>query len=103
MKIQMLVEWYIMLTISNFFERARTDFLRQKNIIQSQLLEKSGIAFVVKKCSIEYRHPAKLDDLIQITTKYRTNQKSFNNNEANNDTKTKQYSFKLLRYNNSIG
>jgi len=49
-----------------FFERARTDFLREKSIIQSKLKEK-GI-FVVKECKIEFKSPAKLDDLVTIKT-----------------------------------
>ncbi|XKM14009.1 tol-pal system-associated acyl-CoA thioesterase [Orbaceae bacterium ac157xtp] len=44
-----------------FYERARTEMLRQKNISQHELLQQ-GIAFVVKKMSIDYIYPAKLDD-----------------------------------------
>lgn len=51
-----------------FFERNRTDFLRHIGIIQSQLLQEN-LAFVVRKCEIEYILPAKLDDLIKITVK----------------------------------
>jgi acyl-CoA thioester hydrolase len=51
-----------------FFERARTDFLRDKNIIQSNLAKDFSIVFVVKKCQINYIKPAKLDDLLEVTT-----------------------------------
>ena len=34
----------------DFCERARTEFLRSRGIIQSKLLAESGIGFVVKKC-----------------------------------------------------
>lgn len=51
-----------------FFERGRTDFLRSKNIIQSELVSKFGIIFVVRNCFIEYFSPAKLDDLVEIST-----------------------------------
>jgi acyl-CoA thioester hydrolase len=50
-----------------FFERARTDFLRSKNIIQSQIADLTKMIFVVRKCQIEYILPARLDDLITAT------------------------------------
>lgn len=52
-----------------FFERARTDFLRSKNIIQTKLAEDSEIIFVVRSCQIEYLKPAKMDDLIEVFVK----------------------------------
>ena len=36
-----------------FFERARTDFLRELGINQSQLLQEQSVCFVVRKCEIE--------------------------------------------------
>lgn len=50
-----------------FFERARTDLLRSLNISQSELVEKEGIIFVVRRCEIDYLSPAKLDDILEIT------------------------------------
>ena len=50
-----------------FFERARTDFLRQKGVIQSEMANKFGLIFVVKNCQIDYVKPAKLDDYINIS------------------------------------
>jgi acyl-CoA thioester hydrolase len=47
-----------------FFERARTDFLREKNIVQSELAKDLGIIFVVRNCLVEYLKPARMDDLI---------------------------------------
>lgn len=52
-----------------FFEQARTDLLRSKNIIQSDLMNEFNIAFVVRKCEIDYLAPAKLDDLITVNCK----------------------------------
>lgn len=49
-----------------FFERARTDFLRDLNISQSELL-KENIAFVVRKCEVEYLTPARLDDFVSVS------------------------------------
>ena len=51
-----------------FFERARTEMLRQLNISQQTLLQE-GIAFVVKKMDISYDFPARLDDMLTISTK----------------------------------
>jgi acyl-CoA thioester hydrolase len=54
-----------------FFERARTDFLREKSILQSQLIQENSIIFVVSECNIKFKSPAKLDDLITIKTTIR--------------------------------
>ncbi|MEG9498361.1 tol-pal system-associated acyl-CoA thioesterase [Mannheimia indoligenes] len=51
----------------NFFERARTEFLRQYNFSQQALFAKS-LAFVVKKIEIDYKLPARLDDLLNVET-----------------------------------
>ncbi|OCG19983.1 MULTISPECIES: tol-pal system-associated acyl-CoA thioesterase [unclassified Gilliamella] len=51
-----------------FFERARTEILRQLNISQQKLLQE-GIAFVVKKMDISYHFPARLDDMLIISSK----------------------------------
>lgn len=50
-----------------FFERARTDFLREKNIVQSDLVKDLGIIFVVRNCLVEYLKPARMDDLIAVS------------------------------------
>jgi len=50
-----------------FFERARTDFLRDLGISQHELIEKEQTAFVVRRCEIDYLRPARLDDLIEVT------------------------------------
>ena len=51
-----------------FFERARTEFLRSLNISQSELVKENNLIFVVRKCEIDYKIPARLDDLITIKT-----------------------------------
>ena len=50
-----------------FFERARTEFLRNKGFSQQSLLSKN-IAFVVKKLEIDYKMPGRLDDLLSVET-----------------------------------
>lgn len=49
-----------------FFERARTDFLRDLGILQQELIEKEKTAFVVRRCEIDYLKPARLDDLLEV-------------------------------------
>ncbi len=52
-----------------FFERARTELLRQQNISQSNLIQEHNLLFVVANCNIKYIKGAKLDDLVTIKTK----------------------------------
>lgn len=52
----------------HFFERARTEYLRQLGFSQQNLLADS-LAFVVKKMEIDYKIPARLDDLLRVQTK----------------------------------
>lgn len=50
-----------------FFERARTEFLRQGGFSQQALLAEN-FAFVVKTLTIDYKLPARLDDLLSVQT-----------------------------------
>ncbi|MFZ7240157.1 tol-pal system-associated acyl-CoA thioesterase [Avibacterium avium] len=52
----------------HFFERARTDYLRELGFSQQALLEEHNLAFVVKTMQIDYRLAAKLDDLLTVET-----------------------------------
>ncbi|HJD44612.1 MAG TPA: tol-pal system-associated acyl-CoA thioesterase [Candidatus Paenalcaligenes intestinipullorum] len=52
-----------------YFERARTEWLRSLGINQSQMVEETGQIFVVKQASLDYRRPARLDDLLCIRTR----------------------------------
>lgn len=49
-----------------FFERARTEWLRRLGVNQSELAATEHRLFVVKKVEIQYRKPARLDDLLVI-------------------------------------
>ena len=51
-----------------FFERARTDLLREAAILQSDLINQHNLIFVVSDCHISYKKGAKLDDLVTIKT-----------------------------------
>jgi|SRR5690625_469996 len=52
-----------------YFERARTEWLRNLGISQKKLAHQENTIFVVKKSEIDYLKPAKLDDLIKIQSK----------------------------------
>lgn len=49
-----------------FFERGRTEWLRRLGVDQSVLAAKERRLFVVKNVEIQYRKPARLDDLLAI-------------------------------------
>jgi acyl-CoA thioester hydrolase len=51
----------------NFFERARTEWLRVRNINQSLLADKEGLIFVVRNMEVEFIKPARLDDEIIVS------------------------------------
>lgn len=51
----------------HFLERARTEWLRQFGFSQHALLTEQ-LAFVVKKIEIDYKLPARLDDLLTVKT-----------------------------------
>lgn len=52
----------------HFFERARTEWLRELGFSQHILLTQS-MAFVVKSMNIDYKMPARLDDQLLVETK----------------------------------
>lgn len=52
-----------------FFERGRTEWLRQAGVNQSGLVAQEQLMFVVMHADISYRRPAYLDDWIVIHTR----------------------------------
>ncbi|MDC9596415.1 tol-pal system-associated acyl-CoA thioesterase [Xenorhabdus anantnagensis] len=48
-----------------FYERARTEMLREKGFHQQYMLDKQ-VGFVVSRMTIDYRKPAKLDDQLVV-------------------------------------
>jgi acyl-CoA thioester hydrolase len=50
-----------------FFERGRTEFLRERGIHHSELAEQ-GIAFAVRSMEISYDGAARIDDQLTVTT-----------------------------------
>ncbi|NTU76893.1 MAG: tol-pal system-associated acyl-CoA thioesterase [Alphaproteobacteria bacterium] len=51
-----------------FAERARTEWLRAVGANHRQLLADDNLYFVVKKLAIDYCAPARLDDLLDVST-----------------------------------
>ena len=49
-----------------FFERARTEWLRNLGLAQSELAASAGVMFVVAEVQLRYAAAARLDDLLQI-------------------------------------
>ena len=54
-----------------FFERARTDFLRSVGIEQSSTIE-TNLIFVVRHVSVDYKLPARLDDILSVSCAVKT-------------------------------
>jgi acyl-CoA thioester hydrolase len=50
-----------------YFERARTEFLRQKGVSVTELASE-GIHFVVNEAQIKYLAPARYDDVLLVNT-----------------------------------
>ena len=51
----------------NFFERARSEWLRARGVNQSQLAEQDKVVFAIGHMSVDWRRPARLDDLLDIS------------------------------------
>ena len=51
----------------DYAERARSEFLRDVGLPVNDLLERD-IAFVIKKAEINYKSPARLEDLLTVHT-----------------------------------
>ena len=51
-----------------FAERARTELMRGAGITHVTLLGDHDAAFVVRRCVVDYRQPARLDDEIEVRT-----------------------------------
>lgn len=50
-----------------FLDRARTEWLRAKGVGQRELDERDDILLVVRTIQLQYRRPARLDDLLAVT------------------------------------
>lgn len=52
----------------HFLERGRTDYLRLMGIDQRVLMAEAGLAFVVRHMVVDFHAPARLDDIVMVTT-----------------------------------
>ena len=53
----------------HFAERARTEMLRAQGFDHVGLQREHGILFAVRRCTIEFMAPARLDDLLMVETR----------------------------------
>lgn len=51
----------------NFFERARTEMLRDLGFEQDELRAQNGVIFAVRSMQIDYLRPAKFNDLVHVS------------------------------------
>lgn len=52
-----------------FAERARTEMLRCLGLDHGTLRARFGLVFTVRRCTIDYRAPARLDDLLEVESR----------------------------------
>ncbi len=50
-----------------FFERARTEWLRNFGLNQDKLAQEEGLIFVVRRALVDFVRPARLDDMLELT------------------------------------
>lgn len=55
----------------DYCERARTEWLRDRGFSQQRLAAEEGVLFTVAGLTIDYRAPARLDDLLDVRTRVR--------------------------------
>lgn len=51
-----------------FAERARMEFLRQYGYNHQQVRDEHNLVLVVRRVEVDYRAPARLDDLLDVST-----------------------------------
>jgi acyl-CoA thioester hydrolase len=52
-----------------FAERGRTEMMRELGFAHSEIAKEIGTLFTVRRCSIDYRAPARLDDALTVYTR----------------------------------
>jgi acyl-CoA thioester hydrolase len=52
-----------------FAERARTEWLRALGLDHPTLLARHGCQFTVRRCRVDFRRPARLDDALTVRTR----------------------------------
>ena len=59
-----------------FLERARSEAIYSMGLTNKKLLNDHGTIIIVKSCKIDYKSPAKFEDLLEIISKIKTIGKS---------------------------
>ena len=59
-----------------FLERARSEAIYSMGLTNKKLLNDHGTIIIVKSCKIDYKKPAKFEDLLEIISKIKTISKS---------------------------
>lgn len=52
-----------------FAERARTEMMRGIGFDHKHLMSENGVAFVVRRCEVDFLAPARIDDLLTVETR----------------------------------
>jgi len=60
-----------------YFERARSDWLRNLGVNQERMAAVEGIGFVVARAEIDFRVGARLDDLLDVSVKLIEKKKTY--------------------------
>tara|TARA_Y100000590_G_C15256390_1_gene839514 strand:- start:261 stop:659 length:399 start_codon:yes stop_codon:yes gene_type:complete len=55
-----------------FLERARSEAIYSLGHTNSSILEKYGILLIVKSCNIDYKKPAKFEDILEIISEVKS-------------------------------
>lgn len=50
-------------------ERARTEMMRCSGFSHGQLLDRFNVLFALRRCSVDFRLPARLDDALEVQTR----------------------------------
>jgi acyl-CoA thioester hydrolase len=53
-----------------YAERARTELLRSLGANHNDLMASDGVTFVVRNCTVDFRRPARLDDALEVHTRF---------------------------------
>ena len=53
----------------DFAERARTEMLREFGLEPAKMRRDHGVIFAIRRCSLRFDAPAKLDDLLAVATR----------------------------------
>lgn len=72
-----------------FMERARTEYLRSFGYEQDTLMVNEGIIFAVRSLAVDYRKPARFNQLLQVSAEIKTLKKAsleFSQQINHNDT-----------------